>query len=176
MSSSVFIDNKNKDISILGKGPKQGLGDTPLTAEVKYPINLTQLTKGLALSPHYDEIKSFLFVNVAKIYQFKAKNSEIKRLYTVLGGAVNFFSVDFNPIETNNILDIHKYLMKRTLWYKISYLGKYLLDYYLVWLMDVIIQIAFHWAIKNIWFNPLLLIYILMNGVKDFTTIHLWLN
>ena len=115
MSSSVHIDNKNKDISILDKGPKQGLGDTPLTAEVKYPINLTQLTKRLALSPHDDEMKSFLFANIAKIYQFKAKNFEIKRLCTVLGGAVNFFSVDFNPIETNNILDIHKYLMKRTL-------------------------------------------------------------
>ena len=24
----------------------------------------------------------------------------------------NFFSVDFNPIDTNNILDIHRYLMK----------------------------------------------------------------
>ena len=25
-----------------------------------------------------------------------------------------FFSVDFNPIDTNDVLDIHKYLMKRT--------------------------------------------------------------
>ena len=33
---------------------------------------------------------------------------------TGLKGVVNFFSVDFNPIDTNNILDIHKYLMKRT--------------------------------------------------------------
>ena len=24
----------------------------------------------------------------------------------------NFFSVDFNPIDTNNILDIYRYLMK----------------------------------------------------------------
>ena len=24
-----------------------------------------------------------------------------------------FFSVDFNPIDTDDILDIHKYLMKR---------------------------------------------------------------
>ena len=29
-------------------------------------------------------------------------------------GAVNFFSVDFNPIDTNDILDIHKYLIKGT--------------------------------------------------------------
>ena len=31
---------------------------------------------------------------------------------TGLQGMVNFFSVDFNPIETNDIVDIHKYLMK----------------------------------------------------------------
>ena len=36
---------------------------------------------------------------------------------TGLKGVVKFFSVDFNPIDTNDILDIHKYLMKRT-WYK----------------------------------------------------------
>ena len=27
---------------------------------------------------------------------------------------VKFFSVNFNPIDTNNILDIHKYFMKGT--------------------------------------------------------------
>ena len=27
---------------------------------------------------------------------------------TGLKGSVNFFSVDFNPIDTNDILDIHK--------------------------------------------------------------------
>ena len=27
---------------------------------------------------------------------------------------VKFFSVDFNPIDFNNILDIHKYFMKGT--------------------------------------------------------------
>ena len=43
MSSSVHVDNKNKDILILGEGPTQGLHDTTLTAEDKYPINLTQL-------------------------------------------------------------------------------------------------------------------------------------
>ena len=31
MSSSVHIDNKGKDILILGKGPTQGLHDTSLT-------------------------------------------------------------------------------------------------------------------------------------------------
>ena len=32
----------------------------------------------------------------------------------------HFFSVDFNPIDTNNILDIHKCLMRRT-WCKIKF-------------------------------------------------------
>ena len=31
---------------------------------------------------------------------------------TGLQGMINVFSVDFNPIETNDIVDIHKYLMK----------------------------------------------------------------
>ena len=41
MSSSVHVDNKRKDILILGEGPAQGLDDTTLTAEAKYPINCT---------------------------------------------------------------------------------------------------------------------------------------
>ena len=41
MSSSVHINNKGKAILILGKAPTQGLDDTKLTAESKYPINFT---------------------------------------------------------------------------------------------------------------------------------------
>ena len=83
------------------------------------------------LSLHYNGINSFLFVNVTKIYRFKEKNSEIKDYTLCLGniskdftinnmkktglrGVVKLFSVDFNPIDTNDILHIHKYLMKRT--------------------------------------------------------------
>ena len=33
---------------------------------------------------------------------------------TGLKRTVQIFFVDFNPIYTNNILDIHKYLIKRT--------------------------------------------------------------
>ena len=33
---------------------------------------------------------------------------------TGLKVVVNFFSVDFNPIDSNGILEIHRYLMKRT--------------------------------------------------------------
>ena len=33
---------------------------------------------------------------------------------TELKGVLKFFSVDFDTIDTNNIIDIHKYLMKKT--------------------------------------------------------------
>ena len=44
MSSSAHIDNKKKDILILGKGPTQGLEHT-LTAEKMYSINFTVTRK-----------------------------------------------------------------------------------------------------------------------------------
>ena len=33
---------------------------------------------------------------------------------TRIKGIVQIFSVDFNPADTNDVLDIYKYLMKRT--------------------------------------------------------------
>ena len=77
MSSSVHIDNKNKDILVLGEAPTQGLDNTTLAAEVKYPINFTQPRNIFILSLAYNGINSFLFVNPTKTYQFKAKDSEI---------------------------------------------------------------------------------------------------
>ena len=44
MSSYVHVDNKKKEIIILGEGPTQGLDDTTLTAEKKYSINFTKIT------------------------------------------------------------------------------------------------------------------------------------
>ena len=42
MSSSVDINNKRKDILILGEGSTQGLDDTTLTAETQYQINFSR--------------------------------------------------------------------------------------------------------------------------------------
>ena len=36
MSSSVYTDNKRKDILIIGKGPAQGLDDATLAAETQF--------------------------------------------------------------------------------------------------------------------------------------------
>ena len=79
--------------------------------------------KRVVLSLHYNWTNSFLTVNATKIYQLKAKKSEIKshepcldntsKNYTFNGmkkigvkGVVKFFSVDFNPIDTSLVLDI----------------------------------------------------------------------
>ena len=45
MNSSIHVDNKGKDILILGKGPTQGLGEHSLTAEKIYSINFTEKNK-----------------------------------------------------------------------------------------------------------------------------------
>ena len=45
MNSSVHADSKGNDILILGEGPTQGLCDTTLIAEAKYPINLYIIRK-----------------------------------------------------------------------------------------------------------------------------------
>ena len=45
MNSSIHIDNKGKDILILGIGPTQGLGENSLTAAKVYSINFTVTRK-----------------------------------------------------------------------------------------------------------------------------------
>ena len=78
MSSSVHVDNKNKYILVLGESPTQGLTGTTITAEAKYSINFTTPGKRFLLSLHYHGSNSFLFVNAVNMYQFKAKDSELK--------------------------------------------------------------------------------------------------
>ena len=91
MSSSTHIDNKSKDILILGEWPTQGLDDMTLAAEAKYSNNFTQSGKRFVLSLQDNESNSFLFLNATKIYQFKAKDSEIKHYALCLGN----ISIDF---------------------------------------------------------------------------------
>ena len=93
MSSSVDVDNKGKDILILGEGPSQGLHDTTLTAEAKYPINFTQSDKRFVLILHHNGSNRFLFVNATKVYQFKTKNTEIKDYALCLGNISKYFTM-----------------------------------------------------------------------------------
>ena len=59
MSSSVHIDNKKKDILILGERPTQGLNDTTLKAEAKFSINFSRSNRKFCLSLHYNRSDSF---------------------------------------------------------------------------------------------------------------------
>ena len=52
MSSTVHVDNRNKDILILSERPTQGLHDTALTTEAKYPINF--INRRFVLVLHYN--------------------------------------------------------------------------------------------------------------------------
>ena len=125
MSLSVHIDYKNKDIVILGKGQTQGLRNTTLTEEAIYSINFTQPNKRSVLSLHYTVRNSLLFINTTEItdteyYWFQRILQLIIWKNTGLKEIAEFFSVDFDPIDTNDILDIYRYLIK-VKWYKIFF-------------------------------------------------------
>ena len=79
---------------------------------------------------HYNGANSYLFAYVTEIVKFKARDSEIVRTLLCLGdvwkyfsvdnmkksglnGYVYDFSVDSDAIAVDDILDIHKYLMKK---------------------------------------------------------------
>ena len=55
LSSSVYIDNKGKNILILGEESTQGFDDATLTADAKYPINFKQTGKRFVLSLHWKQ-------------------------------------------------------------------------------------------------------------------------
>ena len=74
---------------------------------------------------HYNGANSYLFVNGTEIYKFKAKDSEIVATLLCLGNISNNFavdnmkktglngyfydfSVDYDAIAVDDILDIHK--------------------------------------------------------------------
>ena len=94
MSSSVHVDNKKKDILVLGDGPTQGLDVTTLTAEKMYLINFTENNKKFCLSLHYNGANNYLFVNGIEIIRFKTKDSEIVATPLCLGNISKDFSVD----------------------------------------------------------------------------------
>ena len=93
MTSSAHVDNKKKDILILGKSPRQGLDDTMLTSQKEYIINFTEQNKKLRLSLHYNGVNSYLFVNGVEIYKFKAKDSEINSYPVCLGNIQRIFKL-----------------------------------------------------------------------------------
>ena len=74
MSSSVHVDNKGKDILIFGEVPIQGLDDTTLTTEAKYPNNFIQSGERFVLSLHYNRTTVYYLLMLQKYVNSKQKN------------------------------------------------------------------------------------------------------
>ena len=79
---------------------------------------------------HYNRANSYLFVTGTELVKLKAKDSEISAYSLCLGniskdwpqdnmkktgfnGYIYDLSTDYNAIAVSDILDIHKYLMKK---------------------------------------------------------------
>ena len=125
MSSSIHTNNKINNILVLGKQFIQGINDA-----TTYSINFRKTKVKFCLSLYYNGDNSYLFVNGTEICKFKVKDSEIvpyplcleniskdfsvdNMKKTGLYGQVNEFSIDYDAIANDKILDIHKYLMKK---------------------------------------------------------------
>ena len=124
MSFSSHKTNPDQgNIYVLGKDFVQGINGTTLYVEKLYTLDFTQQDKRFVLSLHYGSDNSHLF---------KAKDSDISRNLLALGnistefsttntektglfGNVHDFSVDYWPIDTGKIRDIHRYMMKKEL-------------------------------------------------------------
>ena len=95
-----------------------------------YSINFTVTKKKFCLSFHYNKANSYLFLNGTENYKFKAKSCEIVASPLYLGniskgwladnmkktgfnGYVYDFSIDYDATDADDIVDIHKYLMKK---------------------------------------------------------------
>ena len=108
----------------------QGINDTTLYAEKIYSQNFTAVNKRFLLSLHYNGDNSYLFVNGKQELKFKAKDDQIVKEILCLGnisdnwtnanakktgfyGTIYDFAVDYAEASTDDIYNIHRYLMKK---------------------------------------------------------------
>ena len=130
-AKSRFPPNKDMTMTTLGKNYISGLakGKT-LIAEKMFDINFTKPKKKFVMSVHYNGPLSYLYVNGKQIYQFTAsvhtnfekplclgvisKDFPKKEAQEVaLSGKIYDFSVDFRVPTSDEIKNIHEYLMKK---------------------------------------------------------------
>ena len=131
-SNSRHATNKIQSILLLGHGLVQKINNTTIYAEKLYSLNFSGENKAFCLSLHYNDDDSYLFVNGKEVTKLKAKDSEVKTNQLILGsiststnlssggiedskpyGNVYDFSVDYSAVTNDEIVDIHKYLMKK---------------------------------------------------------------
>ena len=114
---------------MLGRGDTIGINGSFGAPEKKFSINFSKVKKKICLSFPYNGDNSYLFVNRKEIFKFKASNGNVnfptqfcpgsisngfddtESREEFLGGNVYDFSVDYNPIDKSDILNIHMYLM-----------------------------------------------------------------
>ena len=95
-----------------------------------YSISFTKANTKFCLSLYYNVANSYLFVSGKEIHKFTGKDPEtvpnnlclgnVSKKFlasnmkkTGLNGHIYDFNVDFDSIDVDDILDIHKYLMKK---------------------------------------------------------------
>ena len=116
MSSSTKIDNKKKHILILGKGPTQGLEHKKyillfLLKIIKNPVWACVIMQRtviyLLMVDKFINLKQRILASISKDWTV----DNMKK--TGLNGYAYDFSADYDGIAVDNILDIHKYLVKK---------------------------------------------------------------
>ena len=129
-SSLTHANNKANNIFVMGDGFVQAINDTTLYGEKIYSQNFTQPNKKFALSLHYNNNDSYVFINGKQELKFKAKSSQVliekglcignlsaqwttsESEKTGLYGNIYDFIVDYKGIKSiKYIYDMHRYLM-----------------------------------------------------------------
>ena len=106
---------------MLGEGDTFGNNGRFGAPGKKFRINFSKAKAKSFLSLHYNHDDSYLFVSGKEIYKFKANYPTKFCLRSIANksdyvessvkGNVYNFSVDYNPIDKSDILNIQKYLM-----------------------------------------------------------------
>ena len=132
-SDSKNAKNKKHDILVLGKNSTKISKNYEAYAERDLSINMTYPGKTFVLSIHYvDNGVSSMYVNGILMTDFKSKPvpkhaqnagfilgalsdslDTTERKNMNLNGLIYEFSLDYKPIDKNNIKNIHAYLMKK---------------------------------------------------------------
>ena len=108
LSDSLHENNRANNILLLGKDFIQRVNGTTIYAEKVYSINFTDKNKKCCLSLQYNGADSYSFLgNTSK--DFSVDNMK----KTGINGYVYDFSIDYDNIAVDDILNIHKYLMDK---------------------------------------------------------------
>ena len=131
MSFNKHANNKANNIYVMGKDYIQKINDTKTYAEKMYYRIFTDPGKKFALSLHYNDNDSYLYVNGNQELKFKAKTDQLVKKKLCIGnlsdqwttsesektglyGKIYDFVVDYEHVaETTKILDMHRYLITK---------------------------------------------------------------